>query len=120
MHICNIQVVKFDLKLDLIMTNYKFYHCHLCIKKCFIKSVIKLDPDPDSTLFTPNWQACLHCELIQRSMCVVEHITNAADAVHAICIVRALVSMRAREWDYLYSYIKKSLTISAYLVMIKV
>ena len=53
-------------------------------------------------------------------MCVAERSTNAADAVRVIRVARALVSVRTRVWDYLYSRIKKSLTIPAYLVMIKV
>ena len=49
-------------------------------------------------------------------MRVAGHSTNAADSVQRV--VRASVSMH--EWDYLYSLIKKSLTVPAYLVMIEV
>ena len=49
-----------------------------------------------------------------------EHSMNAADAVHVTSVARASVSVRSLEWDYLYAQIKKSLTIPANLVMIKV
>ena len=38
---------------------------------------------------------------------LAECSTNAADAVRVICMVCASVSVRACEWDYLYSRIKK-------------
>ena len=55
-------------------------------------------------------------------MYVAERNTNAVDAVCAICVHGTSVGiyMREHEWDYLYSWIKKKLTIPAYLVMIKV
>ena len=42
-------------------------------------------------------------------MCIDEHSTNAADAVHVIRLARTSVSVRAHEWDYLCSWIKKNL-----------
>ena len=51
---------------------------------------------------------------------IAGHSTNAADAVRPTHIVWVLESMRTRDWDYLYSRIKKSPTIPTYFVMIKV
>ena len=45
----------------------------------------------------------LHRELIEKNVCGAERSTNAADVVHVIHVVRALVSVRVREWDYLLS-----------------
>ena len=53
-------------------------------------------------------------------MCIAGRSTNAANAVRVIRVARAPVSERTHKWDYLCPRIKKSLTIPAYLVMIKV
>ena len=41
-------------------------------------------------------------------MCVAERSTNAADAVRVIRATLASVSVCTHEWDYVYSWIKKT------------
>ena len=53
-------------------------------------------------------------------MQVAERSTNAAHAMRVKSVAQASASMQAGGWDYLYERIKKSLTIPAYIVMIKV
>ena len=64
--------------------------------------------------------AGLHVYIVnwyKKSVYVAE-LGTAADEVHVICVACVSVSVCPCEWDYLCSWILKSLTIPAYLIMI--
>ena len=65
-----------------------------------------------------NWRVCLHCEMIKKSVCVAEQMQQTLWVSYAWR--GRWESVHMREWDYLCSWIKESLPIPAYFVMIKV